>query len=126
LSFVTAVGLGEALDALLPPGREVRFKWPNDVLIDGAKVSGILMEATAGGGQTVEWVVVGVGVNVGSAPSDAGYPATSLHAAGAAGATVEAVLEKLAMALLAWLERWRRQGFAPVREQWLRFARGVG
>lgn len=37
-----------------------------------------------------------------------------------------AVLEKLAMALQAWLERWQRRGFAPVREQWLRYARGVG
>jgi BirA family biotin operon repressor/biotin-[acetyl-CoA-carboxylase] ligase len=104
----------------------VRFKWPNDVLIDGAKVSGILMEATAGPGPAVEWVVIGIGVNVAHAPSDAGYPATSLHAAGAGAATVEVVLEKLAVALQAWLERWRRQGFAPVRQQWLAFARGVG
>jgi BirA family biotin operon repressor/biotin-[acetyl-CoA-carboxylase] ligase len=126
LSFVATVALGEALDALLPPGPEVRFKWPNDVLIDGAKVSGILMEATASAGAAVEWVVLGIGVNVAHAPADAGYPATSLRAAGAQEATVPAVLEKLAMALLAWLERWRQQGFAPVRAQWLRFARGIG
>lgn len=126
LSFVTTVALGEALDALLPPGPQVRFKWPNDVLVDGAKVSGILMEATAGNGATVEWVVIGIGVNVASFPTDAGYPATSLQAAGAADATAPRTLEALASALLSWLERWRRQGFAPVRQQWLRYARGVG
>jgi BirA family transcriptional regulator, biotin operon repressor / biotin---[acetyl-CoA-carboxylase] ligase len=125
LSFVAAVALGEALSAMLPPGPAVRFKWPNDVLIDGAKTSGILMEA-AGSAAAVEWVVIGIGVNVTSSPEDAPYPATSLVRAGAAGATAAALLERLAVSLLAWRERWLRQGFAPVREQWLRFARGLG
>jgi BirA family biotin operon repressor/biotin-[acetyl-CoA-carboxylase] ligase len=125
LSFVTAVALGEALDAMLPPGPAVRFKWPNDVLIDGAKVSGILMEA-AGSVAQVEWVVIGIGVNIASAPEGAPYPATSLARAGAAGATPAALLERLAAALLSWRERWLKQGFAPVRQQWLRFARGLG
>ncbi len=124
-SFVAAVAVGEALDAMLPAGPAIRFKWPNDVLIDGAKVSGILMEA-AGGATGVEWVVVGIGVNVLCAPADAPYPATSLLRAGAAPAEVAAVLERVAAALLAWRERWLRQGFGPVRAQWLRFARGLG
>ncbi|MBX6320690.1 MAG: biotin--[acetyl-CoA-carboxylase] ligase [Rhodospirillaceae bacterium] len=124
-SFVAAVALGEALAGVLPPGPAIRFKWPNDVLIDGAKVSGILME-TSGGAATVEWLVVGIGVNVLSAPAEAPYPATSLVRAGAAAASVPAVLERLAGALLAWRERWLSQGFAVVRAQWLRFAQGLG
>jgi BirA family biotin operon repressor/biotin-[acetyl-CoA-carboxylase] ligase len=125
LSFVTAVALGEGLDALLPPGPAVRFKWPNDVLVDGAKISGILMEAS-GSASAVEWVVIGIGVNIIEAPQGAAYPATSLTQAGAVHATPAAVMERLAVALLAWRERWLSQGFAPVRERWLRFARGIG
>jgi BirA family biotin operon repressor/biotin-[acetyl-CoA-carboxylase] ligase len=134
LSFVAAVALGEAVDAVLPRGPALRFKWPNDLLLDGAKVSGILLEAATDAG-ALQSVVIGIGVNIASAPpaasdsaetaSGAGYPATSLAAAGSI-VTAPVLLQGLAGALLAWRERWSRQGFAPVRAQWLRFARGPG
>jgi len=126
LNFVAVVALLEAMSALLPAGAAVALKWPNDVLIGGAKVSGILLEAAAALDRSIDWLVIGVGVNVTSHPADTPYPATSLQREGAASATAAAVLEGFAECFLAWYETWREQGFAPVRVRWLASARGLG
>ncbi|MDH3700471.1 MAG: biotin--[acetyl-CoA-carboxylase] ligase [Alphaproteobacteria bacterium] len=126
LSFVTAVTLAETLDAVLPTGRTVCQKWPNDVLIDGAKVAGILLESSGAGTDAVDWVVIGCGVNVVEAPQDTDYPATSLHAAGAAGLGAGTVLPVFLTALHGWRTRWETAGMAPVRDAWLNRAHGLG
>ncbi len=125
LNFVAAVALVEAVSSLLPAGAAVTLKWPNDVLVGGAKVSGILLEAAAALDRSIDWLVIGIGVNVTSHPADTPYPATSLQREGAASATA-AVLEGFAERFLAWYETWRGQGFAPVRARWLASARGLG
>src|SRR5262249_40979970 len=99
-------------------------KWPNDVLVDGAKIAGILPEAEAAGA-TVAALVVGIGVNVASFPEGLPYRATSVAANGGT-VTVEALLERLAVALERWYRRWQAGGFAPLRERWLDFAFGLG
>ncbi len=124
LGFVAAVALAEAIQSVLPPGRRVRCKWPNDLLIDGAKTVGILLEAE-GAGPTVNSVVLGMGVNIASHPANTPYRATSLHAAGS-DVTVEGLLEILAGRLLAWYRMWQQEGFAPIRDRWLDFAEGLG
>jgi BirA family transcriptional regulator, biotin operon repressor / biotin---[acetyl-CoA-carboxylase] ligase len=124
IGFVAAVALAEALAGLLPAGRHIACKWPNDLLVDGAKISGILPEAEAAGG-LVEAMVLGIGVNVASFPGDLPYRATSLAAAGAS-AAVEEVLEALAASLEQWYLRWRAEGFEPVRRRWLERALGLG
>jgi len=93
LSLATGLALAEALEGLLPEGVTVRCKWPNDVLVDGCKIAGILLESS--GAARVDWIVVGCGVNVVSHPDLAAYPATDLSAAGCDGVTVERVLEAL-------------------------------
>jgi BirA family transcriptional regulator, biotin operon repressor / biotin---[acetyl-CoA-carboxylase] ligase len=124
LGFVAAVALAEAIRPVLPPARQLRCKWPNDLLIDGAKTAGILLETEAIGAK-VTAVVLGMGVNVASHPADTPYRATSLQACGAA-MTVEALLEALASRLLHWYRRWQGEGFAAVRARWLDFAEGLG
>jgi BirA family transcriptional regulator, biotin operon repressor / biotin---[acetyl-CoA-carboxylase] ligase len=124
LGFVAAVGMAEALHAALPAARRLSCKWPNDLLIDGAKTAGILPEAEAAE-RNVEALVLGMGINVESHPADTPYRATSLRAAGSQ-VTVEALLESLAERLLAWYRRWQGDGFAPVRARWLDFAQGLG
>jgi BirA family biotin operon repressor/biotin-[acetyl-CoA-carboxylase] ligase len=126
LSFVAAVALAEALCTLVPGPVAVRCKWPNDVLLDGAKVSGILLESETTAGGSVDWLVLGIGVNVLHHPGDALHPATSLRAAGAAVQGPEEVLEPFAAALDRWERRWAVQGFAPVRAAWLSVAHGRG
>ncbi|MGQ9365196.1 biotin--[acetyl-CoA-carboxylase] ligase [Azospirillum sp. ST 5-10] len=126
LSFVAALAIAETASSFLPPDAAVRCKWPNDVLVGGRKLSGILLEceATADGG--LAWMVLGVGVNLRHAPADAEYPATSLAAEGAVGAEPAAAAERFIAALARWLDRWRGEGFAAVRAAWLGRAAGVG
>jgi BirA family biotin operon repressor/biotin-[acetyl-CoA-carboxylase] ligase len=119
LSFVAALGLGGAIGGLVPPRVEMRYKWPNDVLLNERKVSGILLESSLRPDKTLDFIVLGVGVNVASQPAEARFPATSLRAEGA-GEDVDAtaVLEAFARHFLVWVDRWLDEGFAPVRAAW--------
>jgi BirA family biotin operon repressor/biotin-[acetyl-CoA-carboxylase] ligase len=129
IGFLAAVAIAEMASGLLP-GRAVACKWPNDVLIDGKKAAGLLLESEAAGdgmrsGGKIDWLVLGLGVNVASHPKGVGFPATSLAAQGA-GAEVATVMARVANGFAAWYRRWRAEGFAPVREAWLARAAGLG
>ena len=125
LSFVAALALGEGIRDSLPSGSDVRYKWPNDVLIDGGKVAGILLESQIGEKGLLEWALIGTGVNVASFPTDTERPATSLGRAGSNLSVVD-VLTVYARSLRAWCVVWERDGFGPVREAWLKRAAGLG
>jgi len=124
LSFVAALAAGETMQAFIPGGVTLRYKWPNDVLLNGAKASGLLLETASAANGVIDWVVIGVGINVAHYPEDVPYPATSLKAQGAR-ATVEAVLPRFVGHLADWYDRWRDHGFAPVRDAWLAKAGGL-
>jgi BirA family biotin operon repressor/biotin-[acetyl-CoA-carboxylase] ligase len=124
LGFLAAVALAETLAACLPAERRIRCKWPNDLLIDGAKVAGILPEAEAAG-RTVAALVLGIGVNLAGHPEGLPYRATSVLASGGA-ASVEELLANLAIAIERWYRRWQVEGFGPLRARWLDFAFGLG
>lgn len=126
LAFVVALALAETIAALVGPGPELRLKWPNDVLLGGRKVAGILLEAALAPTGGVVWVIAGTGVNIVSAPPDTIFPATSLRAAGHDGVAPAMVLERYAKALSEGDERWRQAGFAPVRHAWLARAWKLG
>lgn len=127
LSFVAAVALGDAIAEFLPGHAELNCKWPNDVLVNGRKVAGILLESSgAATGQATDWVVVGCGVNIAGHPPDTLYPATDLAAEGASAASVEAVLEHFLESFFRWRDRWMEAGIAPVRAAWLARAAGLG
>lgn len=128
VGFVAAVALADTLSGILSGDGRVRLKWPNDVLVDGAKVSGILLEAvseTAGAGQAGT-LILGVGVNLQSRPDGGLYPTISLAEAGAAIGEPADLLERFAVRLLDWYGIWRREGFAPLRAAWLGRAVGLG
>jgi BirA family biotin operon repressor/biotin-[acetyl-CoA-carboxylase] ligase len=124
LGFVTALAVADAC-AVLAPAVERRCKWPNDVLLGGRKVSGILLESESGSPARLDYLVVGVGVNVASHPEGTEYPATSLVEAGAA-ASVESTLELLLAGFERWERRWRQGGFPAIRGEWLSRAIGLG
>jgi BirA family biotin operon repressor/biotin-[acetyl-CoA-carboxylase] ligase len=126
LGFAAALAVGEALVPRLPPTSALRYKWPNDVLVDGAKIAGILLESSARADQGVAWVVAGIGINLASYPQETAYPATSLAALGAIEAAPELLLPGLVGALRAWVRRWEAEGFEPVRRAWLERALGLG
>src|SRR6185436_13795822 len=78
LGFVAALGLGDALAGLAGPRLQPRYKWPNDLLVNGKKLAGILLESENAAADRVDFVVIGIGVNIAVAPDDVEYPATSL------------------------------------------------
>lgn len=128
LGFVAGVALAEAVEGVLPAGKRVGCKWPNDVLVDGRKVAGILLESAASPNGDVEWVVIGIGANVAWHPhrSEVEYPATSLAAEQARPASADALLERLCRRIKGWLRVRSECGFGPVREAWLARAEGIG
>ena len=113
------------LDNAEGPDTRLTLKWPNDVLIGGAKVAGILLEAIAlSDGRNA--VIIGIGVNVRHAPEGLPYPTTSLAACGG-DTDAESLFGTLGE---AWVEQealWSgAEGFAPVRRCWLERAAGLG
>jgi BirA family biotin operon repressor/biotin-[acetyl-CoA-carboxylase] ligase len=120
LVFVAAVALREALEAVTP-GANFVCKWPNDILCDGAKVSGMLLEMAQ------PFVILGVGVNVvAGPPADMQqYPATCLADAGSK-ADAQTVCAAFGDRLEFWYDTWRTEGFGPMRQVWIDHAAGIG
>jgi BirA family biotin operon repressor/biotin-[acetyl-CoA-carboxylase] ligase len=125
ICFVTAVALADAVSALAPKaGKDLALKWPNDLLVDGAKLAGILVEASHLGGSYR--VVVGCGVNVAHHPLDTPYPATHLAMSDPALCAPD-LFRRLSDSFALRLSEWDLgQGFASIRTAWLARAAGVG
>lgn len=120
LALVAAVALAEAIRVLVPrDGPAVTIKWPNDLLLAGAKVSGILLERSG------EAVVAGFGVNLAAHPDLPNRPTTSLAAHGQA-IEPATLADLLVDAFGRWLARWRSEGLAPVRAAWIAAAHPAG
>ena len=125
LGFVTSLALALALRQILGDDPALRIKWPNDILYDGAKLAGILLESIALPHGFA--CVAGIGVNCGSHPAGTLYPATDLAAAAGRDIAPAAVFEALASAMARQLDIWsNRTGFATIRAEWLALAAGVG
>ena len=124
LGFAAGVSLLQALRGLAP-NAPLALKWPNDVLCDGAKLSGVLIEgATLPGNVFVS--VIGFGVNCVGAPDGLPYRATSLAGMGLACAPAD-LLRELSDALARNLDLWRAgEGFSAIRSAWLAGAHGLG
>lgn len=120
LALVAAVAVQEIVGHFLPPPHLATIKWPNDILIGNAKLCGMLLERAA------DAIIIGVGLNVAHHPDLPDRPATSLAACGAGAIDPGYVLETLAESFARWLEIWRAQGIAPVRERWLKHAHPSG
>ena len=116
LTLVAAVALHEAVSVFLAGAS---IKWPNDLLLGGAKLSGILLEGAD------DAVIAGVGVNLAHHPDLSDRPTTSLAAHGVDVAP-EILLDVLVDTFSGWLLTWRGQGLAPVRAAWLDRAHAVG
>ncbi len=126
LGFVTGLALHEAVARVAGEGRGLALKWPNDLLVHGAKLAGILLEAQSVGPGRVLAVAIGCGVNVVGAPADTPYPATHLRAL-APETDREALFEAFSAAMARRLAEWDRgSNFAAIRRAWLDRAAGLG
>jgi BirA family transcriptional regulator, biotin operon repressor / biotin---[acetyl-CoA-carboxylase] ligase len=124
IAFVAALAVADLAGTYVPVSK-VSLKWPNDTLLGGRKVSGILVES--GPSAAGLWLAVGVGVNLAEAPDDVERPATALadHMDGPPPRPAEA-LGILASAFERWRGVWEAAGFAPIAEAWTARAHGLG
>ncbi len=124
LSFVAALALRDAVsDVALQFGPALKVKWPNDLLLGGKKLAGILIEGDSEPGFSV---AIGVGANCVSHPAETARPATDLGAAGAA-VNSEQLFTALTLTMTKRLAQWERgHGFASIRADWLKCAAGLG
>lgn len=126
LSFVAALAAHDAIASQLQPQETggLRLKWPNDVMLGGAKVAGILIESLGWPGSNDLAAIVGIGINVSSAPSGLDRDASSL---GLEPSACAAIFAALVSSFETWLGRWAEgNGFAAIREAWLSRALAVG
>lgn len=131
IAFVTAVAMADTVAFFLPMSAQVGYKWPNDIMIDGRKTGGILLESAVKAGSTmIDWLVIGVGINVSYSPElleeRTGYQATSLHKEGAGGAHADEVLYKFMQSFSATYNSWQQHGFLPLKERCLAQALNIG
>lgn len=126
LTFAAALAVADVLDAFVDPSR-VKLKWPNDVQLDGKKVCGTLLESSARSNGLVDWLAIGIGVNLASHPHLVEPPTISLAEAMQDTAPLpEDALTYLAAGFARWYAAWQGEGFLPLRQAWLARARGLG
>ncbi len=121
--LLAAVALIEALAPLRPEPGRLRLKWPNDVLLDGAKLAGVLVEVSADAAGGVAWLVIGIGANLAVAPEVPDRPTARI---GPDAPAPEVFAAALLARLAAWRARLGADGFAPVRAAWLAFGPAHG
>lgn len=124
VSFVAALAVADLLDRCAP-GR-CTLKWPNDPLLDGRKAAGVLPDSAGRADGTLDWLLVGFGVNLASSPDDTPYPTASVAAVTGLAPDPDIALGVLANAWKRRFEDWQARGFGPTREAWLARAHGLG
>ncbi len=113
LSFVAAVAMGLAIAEFSKDAKEINYKWPNDILLEGRKVAGILLESDA------DFVILGIGINIKSHPEQTSYPACNLDGQGFEITDKINLLEKFLDNFSNLYQKWLDFGFTPIRNLWL-------
>jgi BirA family biotin operon repressor/biotin-[acetyl-CoA-carboxylase] ligase len=125
LGFAAGLALTDACDGVIGQGR-AKLKWPNDMLIDGRKTAGILLESGRMTGGAL-WFAIGMGLNIVGAPNDA-QPTASLRdflPADILAPDAEAIARDVAQGMAHWASVLAEEGFKPLREAWLARAHGL-
>lgn len=130
-SFVASLALYDAFVAATGRTDAFTLKWPNDVLLNGRKVAGILLESAGFAGGMVSHIAIGIGINLAQAPDaeslESGSVApVSLFSETGVKVTPEAFLDLLAPAYARYEEQFRTYGFEPIRTAWLAKAARLG
>lgn len=124
LSFVASLAVAEHLSC--EHTLDARVKWPNDVLIDGRKIAGILVETTHAAGQRAAVVGIGVNVNQRSFPPELADLATSVMLETGSEVDVERIAQALAETIFAYYEQYIANGFEEILNRWRKYMWGIG
>lgn len=122
LALLTGVALANVLESFMPVAVDIKLKWPNDLFINGKKAGGILVESESQGMLQVPWAVIGVGLDITSAPEGA----ISLRDVGVTSYEAAHVMEFLSREIVMLVKQWEKSGFGPLREEWVRRAYKLG
>ena len=120
-SLLAGVAVHAAVAPLLPRPALLQLKWPNDLMLGGAKLAGILIDSALTPANMVDWLVIGIGVNIAQAPA---LPDRATTCLAQAGATPTPAI--LAEAIIAQIDHWRTAGPAATRAAWLARAHPPG
>jgi len=120
-SLLSAVAMAEAVEPDLPPGAPLRVKWPNDLLLGGAKLAGVLCESSADAEGRLEWVVLGCGINLAHAPEVPGRRTACLADHG-----TPPDPEHVAIRLIRAVEAWRARPLSELLDAWMRRGPATG
>lgn len=123
LSFIAALSVASALDEHVDP-HLIAFKWPNDILIDGGKVAGLLLERIDDDQGPI--VSIGIGINIVSAPADMPFRAARLVDHASAPPDPARLARRIDEHFWRYYGEWKRKGFERARRLWLERAQGVG
>lgn len=122
LSFVVAVAVSAAIGEVLMVGHTKTLKWPNDILLDGRKCAGILLESGVKGAM-IDWLAAGIGVNIMSAPEGA----VCLQEVGKGRQVPVHPFRDIVLShLSAYYAHWREKGFTEIRDLWMEQAHALG
>jgi BirA family biotin operon repressor/biotin-[acetyl-CoA-carboxylase] ligase len=113
-SLMAGVALHDAITLSAAPRADLTLKWPNDLLLGGAKLAGILIDSALTPAGTPDWIVIGIGANLRHAPALPDRPTTSLAAHG-----IHITAAALATNLLHSLDHWSDQPLAIIIQAWL-------
>jgi BirA family biotin operon repressor/biotin-[acetyl-CoA-carboxylase] ligase len=125
LGLLAGLAAGEAIAPLLSGGAALRLKWPNDLMVAGRKLGGVLVEAGRRH-DDAPWAVAGIGVNLVAHPDEADRPAISLAALGIVPPAPQTLAAAIIDRLIAWSARARSEGFAAIVAAWQRHAQAPG
>ncbi len=117
LSFVTSLALYETAANIITDGAKLLLKWPNDLMINDVKCAGILLETElSDDGRSVEWIVIGIGLNIASAPPGLG---DCLQAHASKPLSVDTIMQSLLENMAREYSFWHTQPFEKIKEKWL-------
>ncbi|MBX9786229.1 MAG: biotin--[acetyl-CoA-carboxylase] ligase [Alphaproteobacteria bacterium] len=125
LSFVACVAIGEEICALMPPTETLTYKWPNDILLNGKKVGGLLLEALTLPEKRKTAYLIGCGLNLKSYPEETRFPATSFESEGIY-FSLQDIVHSVASSLDRYISLWKKEGFAPIHGLWMKRAARLG
>ncbi|MBR72822.1 MAG: biotin--[acetyl-CoA-carboxylase] ligase [Rhodospirillaceae bacterium] len=123
-SLVTSIAVWETVSTFLPKNCEVLCKWPNDILVNQKKISGILLESQILKNDTsnpiIEWLIIGIGINISTYPRiKSNYKATSLSKECGFQLNVDKVLSLLLLNMEKMLNLWANKGMSPIIKLWI-------
>ncbi|MFC3051113.1 biotin--[acetyl-CoA-carboxylase] ligase [Kordiimonas pumila] len=126
LPFIISLAIRETFVTLGGLDGDIQCKWPNDILINGKKAAGVLIETSGVVGNTVGHIIVGIGMNLLHSPDTAQFPATNFFAHIGKKVDPREALTVLAANVKKRLDKWRVSDFKPIQQEWTDHAWGIG